>query len=196
MESVLERIFQEFEMLEWFAFWLFLFVVPIGVFAGAIGALRRDAYHDRETGKGVALLSIGILLLVLIGLLLLTFGSRLVQLTVDSIGGWVIGLLIAGIICLVALPVSLVGGQLRSAFEYGRRGYWSRGNRALVVGMLGLLAIGVMGFMAYGANIVIGLGFAVLAVIALVLGWFGRFLVPEVVEEGREPLERPRSYRG
>ncbi len=192
MESFLDRFFQEFEPLEWFVFWAVIFLAPIGIVAGAIGAFRQDTYRDRETGKGIVLLGVGILLFALVGLFLWNMGARLVQLTMDSIGGWVIGLLVAGVICLVALPMSLVGGQLRSAFEYGRRGYWSSGGgRALIIGLLGLLAIGVVVFLSFQAHILIGLGLAVLTLVALVLGWFGRFLVPEVFEEGREPLERP-----
>lgn len=193
METLLDTFFQQFEPLEWFIFWLALILVPIGVFAGAIRAFRKDAYYGRETGKGMVFLGIGILLVVLIGLLLWNMGARLAQLTMDSIGGWVIGLLIAGAICLVALPMGLVGGQLRRAFEYGRRGYWSSGGgRSLIVGILGLLVIGVVVFLAFGSHILIGFGLGVLALVALTLGWFGRFLVPEVIDlDEREPLERP-----
>lgn len=188
MESLLDTLFQQFEPLEWLVFWIAIFVVPIGALAGAILAFR-----DRETGKAMVWLGVGILLLALIGLLLWNMGARLAQLTMDSIGGWVIGLLIAGAICLVALPMGLVGGQLRRAFEYGRRGYWSSGGgRSLIVGMLGLLVIGVVVFLALGSHILIGMGLGVLALIALSLGWFGRFLVPEIIDaDEREPLERP-----
>lgn len=194
MGNFFEELLQEFGLFEWLLVWLFLLGVPIGVFASAIRAVR-----ERGIRKGGGRLSIGVVLIALLGWLLISSGKRMVELTIASVGGWVIGLLVAGVLCAIAFPMSLAGSQLRAAFEYSRKGYWiGHGRKSLLIGMTGVVVIIGIAFAIHRlGDISLVLAFDGVAALALVVGWFGQFLVPEILPgDPREPLEAPEVIGG
>jgi len=195
MEHALQVLTEDFGPFEWLITWVFLFIAPTASMMMAISSFR-----EKETEQGSRWLIVGLALTALFGWFLVSYGRLMLELTVRTTGTWVKGVLIAGAIALVALPFGLVGYQLRLAVEYRRRGDGTgRGRRALILGCLGLVG---MAALVYGLHLYAGSLLAaivgILAVVVAVLGWFGKFLAPEILpeEDDRDDLERPTGVRG
>jgi len=195
VEHALQVLTEDFGPFEWLITWVFLFIAPTASLMMAISSFR-----EKETEQGGRWLIAGLVLTALFGWFLVGYGRLMLQLTVRTTGTWVKGVLIAGAIALVALPFGLVGYQLRLAVEYRRRGDGTgRGRRALIIGCLGLVGMAALmyGLYSYAGSLLAAI-VSILAVVVVVLGWFGRFLAPEVLpeEDDRDDVERPTGVRG
>lgn len=184
LSHFLKEFFHEFGLVEWLLFWGFLLVTPFFWFGEAISQFRSK-HRDREKTRRSAIRNVlkGIAFLGCVALLLIMFGRPLIAMTIKGVGSWFIGFLIAAAICLLAFPISLVGAQLRQAYESRRATHPAPlRSRALTRGTFGAIAIAGVAFAIYLFDGRMALGFCVVALIAIVVGWFGNILVPEIAE--------------
>lgn len=182
LSNFISGFFKEFGLIEWLFFWGFLLVTPFFWFGEAITQFRNKR-RDREKARQSAIRNLlkGTAFLGCVAVLLALFGRPLIAMTIEGAGSWLIGLLMAAGLCLVAFPICLVGAQLRQAYEYGKPSYPAAlRSKALTNGMFGILTAAAVGLSLYLFDGRIGLAFSVVALLAVIVGWFGNILVPEV----------------
>jgi hypothetical protein len=177
MKEFVVNMINDFGPIEWLLVWLLLFAPPVIAFY-----ISMKGFRAKENRLATMSLIIGMILTGLLTWLLWSIGAQMVQMTVTSAGIFVIGILIAAAVCLVAFPIGLVGSQLRAAFEYRRRGSWvERGRKSFLIGLSGLLVLAVLIATIYqNGSFMAASIFGVITLSILVLGWFRRFLVPDV----------------
>jgi hypothetical protein len=99
----------------------------------------------------------------------------------NAVGGWVLGLIIAAVLCLLAYPVIRIGWHARTFIRLRRQGYrgaqLKKSLRYAVIGLILVVTLGaVLGFAAPDRwSISYGLAIAFL----ISLGGFGYKLVPD-----------------
>jgi len=177
MKDFLINFVKDFGAIEWLLIWLILFAPPVIAFYITIAAYRK-----KEFRAGTVCLLIALTLAGLLGLLMWSAGGQMARMTLESAGVFVVGILGAAAFCLAVYPISLVGFQLRAAFEYGKAGRWSEGGRrSLLIGIGGLLALTAVAGVVYKiAGAIPALIFGGLALIILLFGLARHYLVPEV----------------
>lgn len=194
MGNHLEGLLQQLGFIEWLFIWLFLLAIPMYAIVDAVTAVRQKGLR-----KGAGQLSIGVIFVTLLVWLLISSGRQMVELTITSLGGWARGLLIAVLLCIIAFPISLVGSQFRAAFEFSRKGYWqSHARKPLFLGVMGIVIITIIALVIHQlGGILYASIYSGLTILALILGWFGQFLVPEILPgNSHQPLEAPERKRG
>lgn len=177
MKDFLINFVKDFGAIEWICVWLLLFAPPVITFGVALSAFQK-----KETRVGALSLAVGMILAGLLGLLLWSAGAQMVQMTIASAGAFVIGILALAAFCLAIYPIGWVGLQLRAAYEYRRRGNWQeRGRKSLLFAGGGLIVLGALVVVIdHIGSPLAAIIFAVVALGILVLGFFRRFLVPEI----------------
>jgi len=182
VHEFITRGVQDASFLETLSLWAFMIVGPVWLITAGIRALTSKRSYERNQRSGTLYLIGGLLSTGVVALLLLTHGWQLLVHTRASLGPWVYGVLIALILCVVALPICWAGFQFRSAWECRRLGKQRRGNRSALAKALGCAAILVL-ITALGGLLVswkLALAFVAFSTIAGVVGWFGGTLVPEL----------------
>ena len=177
MKDFVINFVKDFGAIEWLFVWLVLFAPPVIAFF-----IAGSAFRKKEISVGTVSSLIGIVLGGLLGWLLWSVGAQMVQMTVASAGIFVIGILVAAAFCLAVYPISLIGFQLRAAFEYWRSGHWrKRGRKSLLIGIGGLAALAGSGVVIYRiGSPMAAIIFAIVALVILTFGLFRQFLVPEI----------------
>ena len=177
MKDILINFVKDFGAIEWLCVWLVLFAPPV-----IASYIAISAYRKKEIRAGTVSLLIALALGGLLALLLWSVGAQMVRMTIESAGLFVIGILVAAAFCLAVYPISLVGFQLRAAFEYGKAGRWAEGGRrSLLIGIGGLLALASIAGVVYKIGGPIGAAvFGGLALIILLFGLGRQYLVPEI----------------
>jgi hypothetical protein len=182
LSKFVKAFFDEFGLIEWLLFWAFLLITPFFWFGEAFRQFRkRDRNRKKTQESAIRNVIKGVAFLGCVALLLVFFGRPLITMTIEGVGSWFIGFLIAVATCLVAFPICLAGAQLRQAYEYTKGNHPAPlRNKALTTGTIDIIAIAGIALSLYLFDGRIALVFGVVALLAIVVGWFGNILVPEV----------------
>ena len=149
--------------------WGFLFAIPIMLFSSARGAFKKS-----KKGKGLFYIFLFFIATTLIVLFLLFFGKEAVTMSVDKAGKWILGLIGAVILCIVTLPISAIGSQLKTTI-------YSKRSKDIFILFLGLSVLGVIDYCVYiffSSKLFWSIGLIELC--ALVIGWYGDFMIPDI----------------
>jgi hypothetical protein len=161
---------------------LFLLVSPIILWWRGSNELESK-YGRRSIG---ICYKIGAVALTLVDLaLLVVFGKDIWYHVSSSFGPTIKGLLIAAIVCVVLFPVCYAGSMFRSMFEAMKiirsdptKRVKRRSKIKAMLSGIALIIITVAGFLFLPIKLAIILSGTI--VVALTIGWFGSFLVPDV----------------
>lgn len=149
--------------------WGILLVGPLWTGLSARSDLKSRYF--RSTGRWKAVAAVAYVAAAFLFLAL--FGAELLGATRRAVGPWLTGMLVAALVCAVALPMSVIGHSLRSARDLSSR-------RELRRGLLGLAVTAIVAVLLYVmASPFHGLGFGVLAAVAVSVGWFRLIIVPD-----------------
>jgi len=179
MKELVLGVLQEAGFLGLFSMSLFLLLAPLLLSMEAHEKLSSRRFRDPRAGL---LYLCGAAAVVVFDVWLVIWcGPELWHLLSASFGPWIVGLLIAAI-CVVAYPICAVGSHFRLVYEAKSRHIGSpQARRSLFIGLAGLAAIAVITILLLIlAPIEVVLGFGFLVGVALVVGWFGHILVPDL----------------
>jgi len=171
MRTIVVSLLEEAGFFELLVFWAFCIAGPFSLWSRGREELA-SRYGSKRTGR-LELVGAAIAGVVVVTFFAF-FGIELLKATVRAGGVWFVGLLIASVVCVVALPMSVVGQHLRAARDQSS-------SRHLWIGLAGLLVMATIGGIIYlFLYSAVALGFAALALLAVVVGWFRHVLIPDV----------------
>jgi hypothetical protein len=111
-----------------------------------------------------------------------TGGKGLWVSLITSLGPWLVGLVGVVIVCLLLLPICMIGFHfkmmLRDARNPGSRNTSRRSTVWACIGLLSLCLVGILLLVLISADA--ALWFSIVALGALIVGWFGHIFVPDL----------------
>jgi hypothetical protein len=149
--------------------WGIIVVGPILLINSAVAAFK-----DKKRERGTIFLFFSFTATLLVIAFLIKYGRVAAVISMKSAGGWIIGISTAAIVCTLAYPICLLGSQLRLAFL-------TKAKQPLIISMAGLVTVGALLLTVFHyAPIKATLGIAIIIVLAIILGWVGKFLIPDL----------------
>lgn len=182
MRDFVLKAIEDASFLEALSIWGFFLFGPAWLLVRGGKGLWARSWDSPSPRMSIGYMVAGLASYAVVLWFLISFGGVFLSHTRASVGPWVFGLLIAIGICAIALPIGYSGFQLRTAWELKKRPSLApSGRAALRFGVIGVASVVWVAVLLLALTpLKIGLGFTLLATVALVIGWFGRFLVPDV----------------
>jgi len=182
LRDLVVSMIDETDLFEAIAFLALLVIGPASLFGKGLKMVRTRVSCLRDPRQGRLYLVGSALWASLSGWFFIDYGGALMRHLLNSFGPWVYGILIAIIVCVVALPLCFTGRQLRLTWNLRQQNQNRRRLRTpLLTGLIGLgLTAVVIAIVFMTQSVTLSIVAAGLAIGALAVGWFGGVLVPDL----------------